>query len=152
MAPAAAPLAPLRFLLRYVAFEKPGMPRMISLNPASWTAFAASLRENHWTSRSSFSGQSVRWRFTSRRKTCTSQITIAPFDRRFSYVKAPIESLPAFPTTPASSRASRAAEACGAFPSIGQPFGMTQRPVSREVTSITSTPESALRLKGSAAY
>jgi hypothetical protein len=66
----------------YVAFEKPGMPRIISLNAASWTAFAASLSENPRTSRSSFSGQSFRWRFTSRGKTSTSQSTTAPFARR----------------------------------------------------------------------
>src|SRR5947208_11720172 len=40
------------------------------------------------------------------------------------------------PTTPASSNASRAAECCGDLPFLGQPFGMTQRRVSREVMSM----------------
>jgi hypothetical protein len=39
------------------------------------------------------------------------------------------------PTTPASSKASRAAEWSGDLPFFGQPFGMIQRRVSREVTS-----------------
>ena len=42
------------------------------------------------------------------------------------------------PITPASSNASRAAERRGDLPFFGQPFGMIQRCVSREVTSMNS--------------
>src|ERR1700733_14374344 len=56
------------------------------------------------------------------------------------------------PAPPASSRASRAADLCGAFPLAGQPFGMIQRPVSREVTSKTSVGDLPFRRYGKAAY
>src|ERR1700712_2267496 len=42
------------------------------------------------------------------------------------------------PTSPASSYASRAATSHGFRPLIGHPFGITQRPVSREVSSMIS--------------
>jgi hypothetical protein len=59
-----------------------------------------------------------------------------PLLTRFRYANDPMGRLPTVPTTPASSNASRAAERWGALPFCGQPFGMIQRRVSRDVTSI----------------
>lgn len=50
----------------------------------------------------------------------------------------PTDRLPTDPITPASSRASRAAESGAVLPLCGQPFGMIQRCVPREVTSMIS--------------
>src|SRR6266511_5377018 len=58
-----------------------------------------------------------------------------PAFSRFLYENEPTERLAIAPTTPASSKASRAAEWSGDLPFFGQPFGMIQRRVSREVTS-----------------
>ena len=44
------------------------------------------------------------------------------------------------PRAPASSQASIAAHCCGFVPSIGQPLGMIQRPVSRLLTINTFVP------------
>jgi hypothetical protein len=57
--------------------------RIISLKADSCTAAAASADENHWTWRSPFSRQVFCCRFTSSRKTWTSQATSAPCLSRF---------------------------------------------------------------------
>jgi hypothetical protein len=74
-----------------------------------------------------------------------------PLLTRFRYANDPMGRLPTVPTTPASSNASRAAERWGALPFCGQPFGMIQRRVSRDVTSMTSV-RVLLDLYGKAAY
>jgi hypothetical protein len=112
--------------------------RMISLSMGSCTVSAASFAESHFTSRCSFSGHCLLCRVTFSGKTYTSETTTTPLLRRFLYGNDPTERLPTAPTTPASSKASRAAEWQGALPYCGQPFGMIQRCVSRDVTSMTS--------------
>jgi hypothetical protein len=57
--------------------------RIISLKADSCTAAAASADENHWTWRLPFSRQVFCCRFTSSRKTWTSQATSAPCLSRF---------------------------------------------------------------------
>src|SRR5262245_324409 len=69
----------------------------------------------------------------------------------FLYAKEPMGRLPTVPTTPASSNASWAAERCGALPFCGQPLGMIQRRVPRDVISKTSV-RTLLDLYGNAAY
>src|SRR5215471_17898840 len=126
--------------------------RMIAPRTGSRTALHASESESHCTLRLPFSGQVLRCRITSNGNTSTSQSIARPCLRSFRYEKEPIGFFPICPTTPASSSASRAAAACGALRFIGQPLGMIQRPVPRDVTSITSVPEVLWRRNGSAAY
>src|SRR5260221_9049323 len=76
----------------------------------------------------------------------------APIFSRFSYENEPTERLATAPTTPASSKASRAAEYWGDLPFFSQPFGMTQRRVSRDVISMNCGRESAARRYGRASY
>jgi hypothetical protein len=105
----------------------------------------------HVASRWRCSGHCFRCRATLSGKTCTSQGTTCPSLYRFSYPKRPTGSLPTAPTTPASSNASLAAEWCGAFPFCGQPFGIIQRCVSRDVMSMTSV-RALVDRYGKAAY
>src|SRR5215831_6277815 len=75
---------------------------MIVLNMGSCTVSAASLAESHLTSRCRFSGHCLLWLLTFNGKTRTSQTTMLPFLRRFSYGNDPTGCLPTVPTTPAS--------------------------------------------------
>src|SRR6476620_7661646 len=109
---------------------------MIALNIGSFTLFAACDAETHFTSRWRRSGHFLFCRLTFSGKTYTSQSTTRPFLKRFSYTNDPTGRLATAPRTPASSKASRAAEYRGDLPFFGQPFGMIQRRVSREVISM----------------
>ena len=88
--------------------------------------------------------------------TCPQYIYIPPHypphaPRSFSHSVPPPPCLPPS-LPPASSQASRAAVWCGLRSLIGQPFGKTQRRVSREVISRTSMPPDAGGRQTRAAY
>jgi hypothetical protein len=121
-------------------------------NGRSATNFIASAGAYHTILRSRFSGHFLYWRVTRRGKTWTRQLAVAPRGRTFTYGKEPIDRFRTLPTTPASSNASRAAVAWEDMPGLGQPFGIIQRRVRRDVTSITSSRDLPLARYGSAAY
>src|ERR1700723_1183 len=56
------------------------------------------------------------------------------------------------PVRPASSRTSRRAASVALRLAIGQPFGITQRPVSRDVSNATRTRPALSIVKGTAPY
>src|SRR5262245_49023728 len=126
--------------------------RMILRNLGCHPVSAAFLAESHLILRSRCSGHRLLCRETLSGYTFTSQTTTPPFLRRFRYANDPRGDLSTTPTTPASSKASRAAERWGALPFCGQPLGMIQRRVPREVTSITSVRDLPRDLWGNAAY
>src|SRR4029077_8248154 len=128
----ARPLAYLNLVL-FVNF------RMTRRKCGSRTKRAASAGGYHLTWRSSFSGQRLRWRVTRSANTSTRQLALSPVSRILSYGYEPIGRLLTLPTTPASSKASFAAVSNGDFPRLGQPFGMIQRRVPRDVTNIIET-------------
>jgi hypothetical protein len=108
------------------------------------------LAESHLILRSRYSGHRLLCRDTSSGYTSTSQTTMPPFLRRFRYANDPRGDLSTTPITPASSKASRTAERWGALPFCGQPLGMIQRRVPRDVTSMTSVREAPRDLYGNA--
>src|ERR1700733_5001406 len=106
----------------------------------------------HLSLRSRFSGQRLRCRVTRRANTSTRQFAVLPFFRIFSYGYEPIDRLLTLPRTPASSKASFAAVSYGGIPRLGHPFGIIQRRVPRDVTSIISKLDLPFARKGRAAY
>ena len=72
--------------------------------------------------------------------------------QNFSYGYEPIDRLLTLPRTPASSKASFAAVSYGGIPRLGHPFGIIQRRVPRDVTSIISKLDLPFARKGRAAY
>jgi hypothetical protein len=103
----------------------------------------------HPTWRSRFSGQRLRWRITRSAKYLNATVRLVTFLQNFD---EPIGRLLTLPMTPASSNASFAAVSCGGIPRLGQPFGIIQRRVPRDVTSIISNCDLPFARYGRAAY